>query len=102
MLKLELPGVKSCVTLSCACAGPSAASLSSTELSFLLQERSFWGQGYATAAAARCPGTLNSQPSTAAVPEGLLREFTRKGDAFHDVVMIVLVRKKWPPAQPGG
>jgi hypothetical protein len=31
--------------------------------------------------------------------EGLLREFTRKGDAFHDVVMMALLRKEWPPAQ---
>ena len=39
------------------------------------------------------------QPSTAAVQEGLLREFARKGDAFHDVVMMALLRKEWPPAQ---
>jgi hypothetical protein len=31
--------------------------------------------------------------------EGLLREFTRKGDAFHDVVMMALPRKEWPPAK---
>ena len=31
--------------------------------------------------------------------EGLLREFARKGAAFHDVVMMALVRKEWPPAQ---
>ncbi len=31
--------------------------------------------------------------------EGLLREFARKGDAFHDVMMMALLRKKWPPAQ---
>jgi len=39
------------------------------------------------------------EPSTAAVQEGLLREFARKGDAFHDVVMMALLRKEWPPAQ---
>ena len=33
------------------------------------------------------------------VQEGLLREFARKGDAFHDVVMVALLRKEWPPAQ---
>jgi hypothetical protein len=33
------------------------------------------------------------------VQEGLLREFARKGDAFHDVVMMALLRKEWPPAQ---
>ena len=33
------------------------------------------------------------------MPEGLLREFARKGDAFHDVVMMALLRKQWPPAQ---
>jgi len=32
------------------------------------------------------------------VQEGLLREFARKGDAFHDVVMMALLRKEWPPA----
>ena len=31
--------------------------------------------------------------------EGLLRELARKGDAFHDVVMMALLRKEWPPAQ---
>ncbi len=40
------------------------------------------------------------------MPEGLPREFARKGDAFHDVVMLALLRKEWPPAQrldePGG
>ena len=30
---------------------------------------------------------------------GLLREFARKGDAFHDVVMMALLRKERPPAQ---
>jgi hypothetical protein len=30
---------------------------------------------------------------------GLLRESARKGDAFHDVVMMALLRKEWPPAQ---
>jgi len=39
------------------------AAHASAELSFLLHER-FWGQGYATEAAARHPATLNSQPST--------------------------------------
>ena len=39
------------------------------------------------------------QPSTAAVQEGLQREFARKGDAFHDVVMMALLRKEWPLAQ---
>jgi hypothetical protein len=39
------------------------------------------------------------QPSTAAAQEGLLREFARKGAAFHDVVMMALLRKEWPPAQ---
>ena len=43
--------------------------------------------------------TLNPQPSTAAVQEGLLREFARKGDTLHDVVMMALLRKEWPPAQ---
>ena len=43
--------------------------------------------------------TLSPQPSTAAVQEGLLREFARKGDAVHDVVMMALLRKEWPPAQ---
>ena len=32
-------------------------------------------------------------------PEGLPRKFARKGDAFHDVVMMALLRKEWPPAQ---
>jgi hypothetical protein len=39
------------------------------------------------------------QPSTAAVQAGPLREFPRKGDAFHDVVVLTLLRKEWPPAQ---
>ena len=43
--------------------------------------------------------TLSPQPSTAAVQERLPREFARKGDAFHDLVMMALLRKKWPPAQ---
>jgi len=43
--------------------------------------------------------TPSLQPSTAAVQEGLLREFARKGDAFHDVAMMALLRKEWPPAQ---
>ena len=43
--------------------------------------------------------TLSPQPSTAAVQEGLLREFACKRDAFHDVVMMALLRKEWPPAQ---
>jgi len=30
------------------------------------------------------------------VQEGLLRECARKGDAFHDVVMMALLRKEWP------
>jgi RimJ/RimL family protein N-acetyltransferase len=30
------------------------------------------------------------------VQEGLLREFARKGDAFHDMVMMALLRKDWP------
>ena len=33
------------------------------------------------------------------VQEGLLRESARKGDAFHEVVMVALLRKEWPPAQ---
>jgi hypothetical protein len=33
------------------------------------------------------------------VQEGLLREFGRKGDAFHDAVMTALPRKECPPAQ---
>jgi hypothetical protein len=33
------------------------------------------------------------------VQEGLLRDFARKGDAFHDVLMMALLRKEWPPAQ---
>ena len=58
-------------------------------------------QGYAREAAARHPATLNSQPSTlnCCVQERLLREFARKGDAFHDAVMMALLRKEWPPAQ---
>ena len=31
--------------------------------------------------------------------KGLLREFARKGDAFHDVLMMALLRKEWPLAQ---
>ena len=47
--------------------------------------------------------TLSPQPSTVAVQDGLLREFARKGDAFHDVVMMmVLLRKEWPLAQRSG
>ena len=42
---------------------------------------------------------VSPQPSTAAVQEGLLREFARKGDAFHDEVMMALLPKEWPPAQ---
>jgi RimJ/RimL family protein N-acetyltransferase len=30
------------------------------------------------------------------VQEGLLREFARKGDAFHDVKMMALLWKEWP------
>ena len=33
------------------------------------------------------------------VQEGLLRELARKGEAFHDVVMMALPRKEWTPAQ---
>ncbi len=33
------------------------------------------------------------------VQEGLLRESARKGDAFHDVVMLALLRKEWPRAK---
>jgi hypothetical protein len=33
------------------------------------------------------------------VQEGLPREFARKGDAFHDIVIMALLRKEWPPAQ---
>ena len=33
------------------------------------------------------------------VREGLRREFARKGDAFHNTVMMALLRKEWPPAQ---
>ena len=76
------------------------AAPASAEPSFLLHER-FWGQGYATDPSAFsfqrfsfCP----LQPSTAAVQEGLLRESARKGDAFHDVVMMAMLRKVWPPA----
>jgi hypothetical protein len=32
------------------------------------------------------------------VQQGLLRESARKGDAFHDVVMMALLLKEWPPA----
>jgi len=32
------------------------------------------------------------------VQEGRLHEFARKGDAFHDVVMMALLREEWPPA----
>ena len=28
-----------------------------------------------------------------------MRESDRKGDAFHDLVMMALLRKEWPPAQ---
>ena len=91
----------------------------SAELSFLLPER-FWGQGYATEAAARLvrygfeglklnriyARHLASNNASARVlaklgmvQEGLLRELARKGDAFHDVVMMALLRKEWPPAQ---
>jgi hypothetical protein len=46
------------------------------------------------------PQRVNPQPSTAAaVQEGLLREFARQGDAFHDMVMMALLRKDWSPAQ---
>lgn len=31
--------------------------------------------------------------------EGPLGEFARKDDAFHDVGMMTLLRKEWPPAQ---
>ncbi len=31
--------------------------------------------------------------------EGLLREFAREGDAFHDVVVMALLRKEGPPAR---
>lgn len=33
------------------------------------------------------------------LPEGPLRQFARKGDAFHDVVMMTPLRQEWPPAQ---
>jgi hypothetical protein len=33
------------------------------------------------------------------VQEGLRRKFARKGDAFHDVVIMALLPKEWPPAQ---
>ena len=42
--------------------------------------------------------TLNPQPSTAAVQEGLLRQFAREGAAFHDEVMMALLGKEWTPA----
>ena len=42
---------------------------------------------------------INTQPSTAAAQEGVLRGFARKGAPFHDVVMIALLRKEWPPMQ---
>ena len=76
------------------------AAHASAEVSFLRQER-FWGQGYATEAAARHPATLNFQPSTLnrCCAGGVLREFARKGDAFHDVVMMALLRKEWRLAQ---
>jgi hypothetical protein len=46
------------------------------------------------------PRRVNPQPSTAAaVQEGLLREFARQGDAFHDIVMMALLGKEWSPAQ---
>jgi len=49
--------------------------------------------------------TLSPQPSSALVQERLLRQFARKGDAFHDVVRMALLRKEWPPphklARPG-
>ncbi len=91
----------------------------SAELWFLLHER-FWGQGYATESAARLvrygfeslklnriyARHLASNNASARVlaklgivQEGLLREFARKGDAFHDVVKMALLRKGWPPAQ---
>jgi RimJ/RimL family protein N-acetyltransferase len=33
------------------------------------------------------------------VQEGRLREFARKDDDFHDMVMMALLRMEWPPAQ---
>jgi hypothetical protein len=42
---------------------------------------------------------INTQPSTAAVQAGPLREFARKGDAFHELVMLALLRKEWPLVQ---
>jgi hypothetical protein len=32
------------------------------------------------------------------VQEGLLHESARKGDAFHDVVLMALLLKEWPSA----
>ena len=32
-------------------------------------------------------------------PQLFVRDSARKGDAFHDVVMMALLRKEWPPAQ---
>jgi hypothetical protein len=36
------------------------------------------------------------------VQEGRLRQSARKGDPFHDVAMMALLRKEWPPAQKLG
>ena len=95
------------------------AAHASAELSFLLHEQ-LLGQGYATEAAARLvrygfeglklnrsyARHLASNNASARelsklgmVQEGLLREFACKGEAFHDVVMMALPRKEWPPAQ---
>jgi len=86
----------------------------SVELSFVLHERPR-GRGYATEAAARlvrygfercklnriCARRLTSSTASACVlaklgrvQEGRLREFARKGDTFHDVVRMALLRKE--------
>jgi hypothetical protein len=72
------------------------AAQASAELSFLLHER-FWRQDHVTEAAARHPATLSPQPST--LNRCLLRAFARKGDAFHDLLMMAPLRKEWPPGQ---
>jgi [ribosomal protein S5]-alanine N-acetyltransferase len=87
----------------------------SAELAFLLKVP-YWGQGYATEAAHEvvsfgfkhlklnriCARHLVSNAASAKVlaklgmkPEGVLREFARKGTVFEDVVLLSLLRREW-------